>query len=336
MQPLAGATEIGHQILATATDLSARGRGRAFGVGFLVSVLVGSRTKVVLERHGEDAVGFAALAGEPSDRVASWVHQLADLGLLEVSEGQYPVISVTTEGKSALDKGAAIELVENAALLAPARNKSSKSVEIPVEDVDRPLFEKLRSWRRSVASERGVPAYVILHDATLMRIAAVRPSSLDRLSSISGIGVRRAEDFGPQLIDVVSEHCTATGLPQDQEASTTVRPAAPPVSLKTSTYHRLFREGVPVQIVADQAGIKPSTTWRHLAEWVENEKPDSINPWVDEETQKRVVTALFQVDSDFLKPVYELLEGSVPYEVIRVVKAFGLASSEERGKGLIP
>jgi ATP-dependent DNA helicase RecQ len=200
MQSLANGDETGHKILSTTLDLLQR--GRAFGVGFLVSVLTGSRGKQVLEREGDQSAGFNSFPGQPTERVTSWVHQLTDLGLLEVSEGQYPVLAITEEGRSALANSTSINLIENMALLAPAKNKRVTSV----ENVDSPLFEKLRAWRRSTAVERNVPAYVIFHDATLMRIAAAKPTSRTGLRQISGVGDRRCEDFGDDLLAIIKDH----------------------------------------------------------------------------------------------------------------------------------
>ena len=206
MKTLANGPKVAHQILRTTADLVGKSRSRSFGVNFLVSVLTGSRGKNVLERQGELAIGFGAFSSEPIGRVTAWVHQLTDLGLLEISAGQYPVVSVTAEGATVLDEESPVELVENVALLAPSKAKKSKSAEVAVGNYDAALFEKLRAWRRSIAADRGVPAYVVFHDATLMRIASSRPASSEDLRSISGVGDRRAQEFGPELVALVMAH----------------------------------------------------------------------------------------------------------------------------------
>jgi ATP-dependent DNA helicase RecQ len=65
------------------------------------------------------------------------------------------------------------------------------------------LFERLRAWRSEAAKRHGVPAYVIFHDATLKEIADVRPGSLDELSGISGVGVRKLEAYGGEILELV-------------------------------------------------------------------------------------------------------------------------------------
>jgi ATP-dependent DNA helicase RecQ len=66
------------------------------------------------------------------------------------------------------------------------------------------LFERLRAWRAATAKEQGVPAYVIFHDATLREIAHARPSSLEGLRGISGVGARKLEAYGAEIIGLLA------------------------------------------------------------------------------------------------------------------------------------
>ena len=65
------------------------------------------------------------------------------------------------------------------------------------------LVGALRTWRSEVARTRGVPAYVVLHDATIDGIAAVRPATLSALRGIAGIGDKKLEHYGDELIALV-------------------------------------------------------------------------------------------------------------------------------------
>jgi len=67
------------------------------------------------------------------------------------------------------------------------------------------LFERLRAWRVEAARRHGVPAYVIFHDATLREVARARPLSLDALRGISGVGAKKLEAYGADIIGLVEE-----------------------------------------------------------------------------------------------------------------------------------
>jgi ATP-dependent DNA helicase RecQ len=85
---------------------------------------------------------------------------------------------------------------------APARRRKGRSSGAEAA-VDSPLFERLREWRAAVAREHGVPAYVVFHDGTLRAIAAARPSNLEQLAGISGVGEKKLERYGSDLIGLI-------------------------------------------------------------------------------------------------------------------------------------
>jgi ATP-dependent DNA helicase RecQ len=67
-----------------------------------------------------------------------------------------------------------------------------------------PVFEKLRTWRRDVAKEQGVPAYVVFPDATLLQIAAAPPSTLAGLANVNGVGETKLARYGQQILDLLA------------------------------------------------------------------------------------------------------------------------------------
>jgi ATP-dependent DNA helicase RecQ len=73
------------------------------------------------------------------------------------------------------------------------------------QGVDRDLFDRLRAARLEIARERGVPPYVIFHDATLREMARVRPTSIGEMLHVKGVGTRKAEDLGDLFLDVIRQ-----------------------------------------------------------------------------------------------------------------------------------
>ena len=72
------------------------------------------------------------------------------------------------------------------------------------DDVDESLVTRLRSWRSERSQEDAVPAYVVLHDATLRELAAVRPQTLDELATVKGFGPVKVERYGDALLAVLA------------------------------------------------------------------------------------------------------------------------------------
>ena len=70
---------------------------------------------------------------------------------------------------------------------------------------DEALFERLRQWRVEVATERGVPSYVVFNDKTLRAIASARPETEDQMLAVSGVGPAKWEAYGDAVLAMVAE-----------------------------------------------------------------------------------------------------------------------------------
>jgi ATP-dependent DNA helicase RecQ len=88
-----------------------------------------------------------------------------------------------------------------------SRTKSRRGDLAPIpagrEPANPGLLGALRAWRSQVARGRGVPAYVVLHDSTIDGIATSRPTTLSELRDIPGIGDKKLEHYGDELIALV-------------------------------------------------------------------------------------------------------------------------------------
>jgi len=182
--------------------------------------------------------------------------------------------------------------------------------------VDRALFERLRDLRKTIAGERGAPAYIIFSDETLRDLARSRPLTLTEMKRVKGIGDRKLADLGQRFLVEIRDHC--------REEGGTAQPRLAGAAGATLTRRRafdLFREGKPVAEVADAIGRALSTTLQYLVEWVQETAPADVSAWVPAERYRRVEAAVNEVGLGLLRPVFEALDGEVPYDDIRVVVA---------------
>jgi ATP-dependent DNA helicase RecQ len=87
----------------------------------------------------------------------------------------------------------------------PAPSSKREPVDASILDADgRALFDRLKAHRAGVAKDRGIPAYVIAHDRTLVAIAAARPRSTNELLAVHGMGPARAEQYGEGFLRVIT------------------------------------------------------------------------------------------------------------------------------------
>jgi len=116
---------------------------------------------------------------------------------------KFRLIALTEKGRKALRDPS---LLPDVLPTPPARREKDKVEKRDAADeaeVDQELWQRLRAWRLEQARAQEVPAFVIFHDATLRRIAALRPANLDELASIKGIGPSKLEKYGQEVLDIV-------------------------------------------------------------------------------------------------------------------------------------
>jgi ATP-dependent DNA helicase RecQ len=177
-----------------------------FGAAYVTNVLRGAKTEQVTTRGHDRLSVFGLLQTMPVDEVRGYIEQLVALELLAQVGDEFPVLRLTAAGLALMkDAGAQPDLVL-ARQRKPEKGKGPRRSRPEGESwdgVDRDLFERLRALRLRVARERGVPPYVIFHDATLRELARLKPRSLDALRHVYGVGVRKVDDFGAMLLDAI-------------------------------------------------------------------------------------------------------------------------------------
>ena len=181
-------------------------RGQRFGAGHIIDVLRGKVTERVTQyRH--DALSVFGVGQDLSEKAWRGVlRQLLANGLLAVDNDGYGTLALTEDSRAVLKGERTLMLRREPERPARGRGaaprKPAAAVELPAESQG--LFEALRAWRGEIARSHGVPAYVIFHDATLREIALARPESLDDLGHISGVGARKLEAYGADILAAVS------------------------------------------------------------------------------------------------------------------------------------
>jgi len=178
-------------------------RGQRFGAGHVIDILRGKRTERVTQHRHDELSVFGVGADLSEKEWRSVLRQLIALNLLTVDHDAYGTLALT-EGSRVVLKGERVLMLRRETA-KPSRSREGAraraAATLPPEAES--LFTALRAWRAEVARSHGVPAYVIFHDATLREIALARPSSLEALGEISGVGARKLEAYGEEILERV-------------------------------------------------------------------------------------------------------------------------------------
>jgi ATP-dependent DNA helicase RecQ len=185
--------------------------GQRFGAMHLIDVLVGRMTERV-KQFGHDKLSVFGIGSELNEK--QWraaFRQLVAMGHLQADSDAFGALKLTETARGVLKGETEVMLREEAAgsRHRPSRTKSRRGDIAPraadAGEAGSPaLIGILRAWRSEVARKRGVPAYVVLHDSTIDGIATLRPKTLGQLREIPGIGDKKLEHYGDELLALVT------------------------------------------------------------------------------------------------------------------------------------
>jgi len=242
-------------------------------------------------------------------------------GFLKREGAKFPVLKLTPTSRAMLRGALEVHLVRAAA----REGDDLGGRDLSWTGVDHALFEELREWRKCEADSRAVPPFTILGDGALRMLAAVRPSSLEKMKHISGIGETRHASFGAALLDVIVNYCAKSGIAFDCPPP----PPAPrrepsPTPSRTQAYDA-FRRGASIEEVMALTARARSTISGYLADFIVTERPRSIDAWIPREQYDTIAPAVERLGTERLKPIYEEFEGRISYDDIRLVVAHRVA-----------
>lgn len=180
-----------------------RERGQRFGAVHLIDILRGKLTDRV-RQHQHEVLSVFGVGNDLSEQAWRGVlRQLLARNILMVDQEGYGTLALTHDSRAVL-KGDSTLMFRKETVVAskskPARRTAVVDA-LPPDALER--FEALRVWRAETARSHGVPAYVIFHDATLRDVALMRPRNLDDLAHINGVGARKREAYGTQLLQCI-------------------------------------------------------------------------------------------------------------------------------------
>jgi ATP-dependent DNA helicase RecQ len=285
--------------------------GQRFGVNYVIDVLLGKEHDRI-QSNGHDKVSTFGIGSFLSN--SEWhglFRQLIALGYVYSDMESYGALKLSDSCKPLL-RGEETLTLRQLQKTAEKETSSSKSKKSPVRVVDQALFEALREYRKSQAEQQGVPPYVILHDKTLQDLCRQRPAQVSELDGIVGIGGKKLQLYGKDLIEIIQQYPLDELL--DNGLSNTINQTL-----------QMFRQGVPLEHIAQQRELSINTIYSHLSAAISAqliELNDVVQ--IDSDSLEEIIYSIElnqQEERPSQKSVFEMLEGKYDYNILNCVKA---------------
>jgi len=306
--------------------------GQLFGANHVIEVLRGSHAEKVL-KHGHGNLSTYGIGKDFSK--AQWLHlsrQFLQKGLL-VQDFDYGSLKLTPKAHEVLRGQEKVYGTVQAeqAKIAPEQEERL--------EYDRELFERLRALRKDLADAQNVPPYVVFADKTLIEMASYFPQARTSLRRIHGVGEAKLEKYGAEFLREISRYCREHGL-QERFASTKTVAATSPRATSASKAQLItdaYNAGKSIADLVQQFGIKPVTILEHLFKSVREGRALRAEGFAEYsqlslEERNKVLAAFEKLGENFLRPVFDALDGKVSFDELHVLRLYYLSRKQQSGE----
>lgn len=170
--------------------------GRSFGIQTVCDMLRGVKSEVVTRNHLDALPIFGSMSKYLESFLREMVEYLVSRGFLRLSSDAYPVLHIARLiGK---DERLIMQLGKDAAVKS-----------IPIENLEKELFDKLLAFRRTLAAQEHAPAYTIIPNSVLHELCSRLPLTVEEFAAVPGISEAKGTKYGPRFCDIIGRFCKA-------------------------------------------------------------------------------------------------------------------------------
>ncbi|MGK7925681.1 MAG: DNA helicase RecQ [Spirulina sp.] len=275
-----------------------------FGMTHIIDVLRGSSKKKVLD-YGHHLLSTYSIGKDRS--AEQWKHLARSLlhqGLLSETNDGYRVLKLNKKSWEILKKQRSVNIA------VPQKTTAKTTSEANPRQIETELlFDRLRLLRKHLADAQSVPPYVIFADSSLRSMARERPQTREDFAKVPGVGAQKLERYGDRFLSEIREFC------QEQK---------PPVLVASDTQMTtlgLYQQGLNIEEIAQERGLRSNTIASHLSELIERRQPIDLDRLVSPERQKTIVATIEKVGDNALTPIRDALGEEYSYEEIRLTRS---------------
>ncbi|HTI15034.1 MAG TPA: DNA helicase RecQ [Dictyobacter sp.] len=306
-----------------------------FGMRYIIDILRGANTQKI-RTMGHNQLSTYGIGNDLS--VEEWQrlgHALLQQGLMNETNDGYHILRLNKLSVEILKRQRTVEVAAAPGRQPKTTEQTSTTTRQPsttteLDLASMGLFTYLRSLRKQLADEQGVPPYVIFPDNSLRAMALQRPQSETHFSHIPGVGSQKLASYFTTFTNAIREYCEdhnltmGIELPDSEKAQkpkqTTRTGGGSGMSLRLATLQR-YREGHSIDEIASERNVKPGTIISHLADLIEAGEDIDVSMLIAPGHHDTIARAWQQIGGTALKPIKEFLGDDYSYDEIRLVRA---------------
>lgn len=209
-------TDMARQVLAVV-----RQSGQRYGAAHVIDIVYGSLTEKVRRAGHERLEGFGTGKEHTKNQWRSLIRQMVASGLLKLDIAGYGSLMITPKGHG-LQAGEGTFLYRADTVAPPqppesstnARNAKRSQADEPLNDEQGDLLAALKALRLHLACQRGVPAYIIFPDRTLLDMVRHCPRTVEEFAQVNGVGTVKLKDFAEPFLAAIAAKAPPSSDPQ--------------------------------------------------------------------------------------------------------------------------
>lgn len=246
-------------------------------VNMLVNLLRGMRIATLVEKGFDKIKTFGVGAGLTNGMWTGYLLQMIQLGMFEIAYNESNHLKITPYGWDVV-KGSSDPILMSRITYENRKFRSSARKKEPVAELspEMKLMAELKALRLAIAKKEGVPPYIIFSDKVLDEISAKMPTTLDELSSISGVGDIKVVRFGKQFLGVVRK---AKGMPSSM------------AGLSENMTLFLLKKGYSIDDIMKLRELKRFTVVSHIAKLIQFKKIKNYGDFISKHDYELIINA---------------------------------------------
>ncbi|MDZ4991994.1 DNA helicase RecQ [Clostridium perfringens] len=292
---------------------------RPFGIGVIIDVLRASKNKKIIDLGLNQLSTYGIMKDYSKEGLKDFMNTLISHRYIDYV-GEYPVVRLNQSSIDILKGNEKVMFKEKRKLERVSTNNE--------------LFDLLRTLRREIASEEGVPPYIVFGDNTLKEMSIRMPVNESQLSEVSGVGEKKILKYGDQFLNKIREYVKSNNVEIQWESGLKLNKEDVEEKFKKNTRKDgkkksfeitidMLREGEKFHSIAKERELSVTTILSHIQQYLEEGNKIDFEIDFDSLFSKReeeiVLEAVDKVGYSKLKPIKENLSEDVSYEKIRFI-----------------